>query len=125
MAKIKKVKKIKNPHQFLLDSGLLFTINHQILSPFGLVLAINLGDNQEEDEMSIDGIWDYRDNPEGIIFDNETFIVGSEKFQKFMDEFGEEKLQKRHDVLGYIHQPHPDEIKEEKPKRKLPVKKQK
>lgn len=111
-----RIKKIKDPCQFLLDSGLLFAINNQLLHPFGMAIAIKIND---DDTKEFGGIWDYRSDPEGLLYDDETLKSGIEKLEKFMEEFGTDKLQQRMDSLGFIVQ----EPEKEKPKLKIRKKK--
>jgi hypothetical protein len=96
--------KIKNTPEFLLDSGLLFEINRKVLHPFGLALEIIVND---DNEVVFGNIWDYRTDPEGITYDDESYSVGNEKFKKFMEEFGANRLKSRERRLGFIIQPEP------------------
>jgi len=50
------------------------------------------------------GVWDYRDDPEGMLYEQKTFESGLNKYKKFMDEFGNDKLEQRKEKLGYIIQ---------------------
>ena len=113
-----KIKKIKNPCQFLLDSGLLYSINLTLLHPLGMAMEIKFNDDGTKE---FGGIWDYRDDPEGLLFEDDTMEEGMEKFSKFMDEFGNQKLQERQDKLGFIIQdmPAPKKIKKNKPLPKM------
>lgn len=108
-----KIKKLDNPVKYLYDSGLLFAINHQLLHPLGLAFDIIV--DEKTGEVELGGVWDYRDHPEGILFKDETLIHGMEKLSKFMEEFGNNKLQERYNELGFIQQPLPEP---EKPKKK-------
>ena len=85
----------------LLDDGILFAINQAILHPLGMALEISM---DEEDNYVLGGVWDYRDDPEGMIFDDETFLYGEKKFNKYMEREGTEKLDKRKELLGYTIQ---------------------
>lgn len=111
------VKRI-NP-KILRDSGLLFEINRKILHPFGLALEIITGsdngikliwqENGKQKEFNIGeealgGIWDYRNDPEGIIYGENELKIGKQKYENFMKEFGYKKLQERKNKLGYIIQ---------------------
>lgn len=55
--------------------GLLQEVNRRFFHPMGLALEVKI---DEEGNESLGGIWDYRDDPEGIHFDptriNETKI---------------------------------------------------
>lgn len=48
------------------DGGFLQEVNRQFLHPLGLALEIR---KNEEGEYELGGIWDYRDDPEGILYD--------------------------------------------------------
>lgn len=49
------------------ELGLLQEVNRKFFHPLGLALSINL--NQDTGKVdSLGGIWDYRDDPEGIFF---------------------------------------------------------
>jgi len=59
-------------------------------------------------EQSISGhiglLWDYRDDPDGLHFDEATFKHGAGKFDKFLKKFGLGKIKQREKVLGYVLQ---------------------
>jgi hypothetical protein len=87
--------------KFLLDSGLLFEINRSVLHPLGLALAVRM---DEDGNCEFDGLWDSREDPEGIIFDDEVLEEGTSKYMKYLDKEGHDKLIKRYDLLGYVRQ---------------------
>lgn len=97
---------IKDPIQFLRDTGLLFEINRQILHPFGLALAVVPG--EEVDEVGVIQLIDSRDDKEGFVYAPETYINGLEKLNAFLEEFGVEKMKERKEELGFVLQEHPD-----------------
>lgn len=92
--------------QFLLDSGLLFQINNQLLHPIGLALSFR----KVDDGFEFNGIIDDRKNPHKMVFDDEMLKNGFEKINKFMEEEGEKIIEKRLDKLGYLVQEEPFEI---------------
>jgi hypothetical protein len=49
-----------------MESGYLQEANRNFFHPLGLALEIYICD--ETGEISLGGIWDYRDDPEGLIF---------------------------------------------------------
>jgi hypothetical protein len=51
------------------DKGFLQEANRQFFHPLGLALEIIIDDDTEE--MSLGGVWDYRDDPEGMFFGND------------------------------------------------------
>lgn len=80
--------------------GLLQEINRQFLHPLGLALEVIV---DEEGEEELGGIWDARDDPEGIIFDDfdKTHIVKATRVQQIKDD----KAKARQERLGYVIQP--------------------
>lgn len=94
------VKRINNTAKFLLDTGLLFEINRRVLHPFGLALEVVV----EDKKVVLGKLWDCRKDPEGIIYTEETFKDGQDKFNKFMEEFGKEKIKTRENIMGFIEQ---------------------
>ena len=96
--------------RFLYESGLLFEINRRILHPVGLALSINYDDqdgalSEEEAVVTLSqNLQDYRDDPEGMIFDEEALAYGHEKYKKFFNDFVKDKLLQRAELLGYVVQ---------------------
>lgn len=76
--------------------GLLAEINRTFLHPLGLALEVMINDDGTE---TIGGIWDYREDPEGIIY--QPF---PEEQVKKAKEFINKKHQERYEALGYIFQ---------------------
>ncbi|MCK9541093.1 MAG: hypothetical protein M0R03_03585 [Novosphingobium sp.] len=112
--------------RFLYDTGLLFEINRRILHPFGLAMEIKY-DDQEGALSDADAImtmsqelWDYRDDPEGMIYGDESLKNGGNKFKKFLDAFGKEKLQQRMELLGFTIQPIGESQQNEKVEKERP-----
>ena len=103
------INRMDNYAKFLVDSGLLFEINLEILHPLGLALEVTTN----EKTMSISGLWDYRDDPEGIAFTPETFKEGTNKLNSFLVSFGDKKHRERFQSLGYIIQNEVTEISDE------------
>lgn len=78
--------------------GLLAELNRVFFHPLGLALEISIDDDGTE---TLGGIWDYRDDPEGILFSKETFPKEQiKKARKFITY----KYLKRYKKLGFIHQ---------------------
>lgn len=67
MSKPKDKIQLMNIREFQ-EAGYLQEVNRQFLHPLGLALSIEF--NDENDCWRLYGIWDYRDDPEGIIFDH-------------------------------------------------------
>lgn len=87
-------------------SGMLFEINRRILHPLGFALEVEVDD--DGNVVRLGGLWDYRDDREGMLFSNEFLIEGCEKIDRFMNAFGADKIAEREESLGYIVQPLPD-----------------
>lgn len=99
------MRKIKKSAEFLLENGLLFEINRQVLHPLGLALEVDVNDSGKID---FGDVWDCREDPEGILFDPETFAEGAEKFNKYMEEYGQNCINNRLGRLGFIYQKEED-----------------
>lgn len=83
--------------QFLVDSGLLYMINREILHPIGLALSVTT-----DGKLLIKAMLD---KPEEMIFKKEMVIKGYAKFKQFMLSFGNQQIEKRQEKLGWGTQP--------------------
>lgn len=79
--------------------GYLQELNRRFLHPLGLALEVNVS---ESHETFSEGIWDYRDDPEGLIFG--PGIIDPEKAKRIYHEQAE-KASVRTEKLGYAIQP--------------------
>jgi hypothetical protein len=88
------------------ELGYLQEVNRQFLHPLGLALEISIDDTGIE---SISGIWDYRNDPEGIIYDLKS--SNSDRIEKFTKKSlfvkaEQERIGKqRSELLGYVIEP--------------------
>jgi hypothetical protein len=74
------------------ELGFLQEANRQFFHPLGLALEVIV--DEETGETSLGGIWDYRDDPEGMFFMDETIdekritmikdLKDSKRFSRFM-----------------------------------------
>lgn len=80
--------------------GYLQELNRNFLHPLGLALEIVI--NSETGEESFDKIWDYRDDPEGLMFGED--MIDSEKAARIKVEFHLKAI-KRIEALGWVIQP--------------------
>jgi hypothetical protein len=112
---VKDRKFVKDPAIFLVASGLLYEINRRVLHPVGLALQVEFpddggpleGDPKPTGTIKLEAkIWDEREDPEGIIFEESTLMEGQAKFEKFMAA-QTERLQTRNEHLGYVVQAPP------------------
>lgn len=80
--------------------GYLQEVNRQFLHPLGLALEIIIDD--ETGDVSLGGIWDYRDDPAGLVFDKDE--IDPEKAARVQVAWCRNE-KTRTDRLGYIIQP--------------------
>jgi len=80
------------------EMGLVAEINRSFLHPLGLALEVSIEDDGTE---KLGGIWDYRDDPEGMLFSKKHFPT--DKINK-AQEFIKEKHEQRMKSLGFIFQ---------------------
>lgn len=83
------------------DAGYLQEVNRQFFHPLGLALVLELGENEAEDR--IVGLWDYRDDPEGVIF-AESNPPDQRMAKRIANEFTE-KGSVRFNRFGWMIQP--------------------
>lgn len=100
------LKFIEDPTSFLIDSGLLFEVNRRLFHPLGLALAINK--NPKDKEQAEVYLWDCRDDKEGLVFSEETFKDGKDKFSAYLAKEGGSFINGRYEALGYIEQSFPN-----------------
>jgi len=89
---------------FLCRSGLLFELNRQVLHPLGLALAI--WENDDGAIAGFAGLADHREDPEGMLFSEETLRSGLERLRAFGVTAIRAEREKR---LGFLVQPLPEE----------------
>lgn len=95
------IRRVDDVAKFLVETGLLFEINRQVLHPLGLAMeVVDNGDGSFE----IGSIWDCRNDLEGIIYEPKTFQEGVDKVAKYMEDRGHESHQSRLKKLGYLVQ---------------------
>ena len=63
------------------DAGYLQEVNRQFFHPLGLALAVVVSD---DGSMSLGGIWDFRDDPEGMVFG--PGVLSAEKADRVAEE---------------------------------------
>lgn len=81
------------------EIGYLQELNRRFLHPLGLALEIVV--DNEAGEERLGGVWDYRDDPEGMIFD-EFDEVKATDIQRLWDIKGEVRQAK----FGWVIQPY-------------------
>jgi hypothetical protein len=81
------------------EAGFLQEVNRQFLHPLGLALEIIL---EADGTMRLGGVWDYRDDPEGMIFADPP--PDPEK-ARHVQELRESKEEIRLERFGWVVQP--------------------
>ena len=80
------------------SGGYLQEVNRRILHPLGLALSVV---REEDGSESLDGVWDYRDDPEGIVFVDADLAPHADAFEnEWMT-----RLNGRVAGLGFMVQP--------------------
>ena len=82
------------------DKGFLQEANRQFFHPLGLALAVSYKGGKA---ISLIGIWDYRNDPDGIRF-AESDLPGADKTEA-VDILYREKARARRERFGWIIQP--------------------
>ncbi|MCM3257110.1 hypothetical protein M3664_04845 [Paenibacillus lautus] len=85
------------------EKGYLFEANRMFFHPLGLALEIKFDEAGNE---TLGGIWDYRDDPEGMLYDDNTMKseVAKKKALHVNKELSEKALVRKK-KYGYIIQP--------------------
>jgi hypothetical protein len=79
--------------------GYLQEVNRQFFHPLGLALVVEVDDDGEE---RLKGVWDARDDPEGMIFSDG--VLDPEKTRRVAEELAQ-RTTPRLKALGYTIQP--------------------
>jgi hypothetical protein len=90
------------------DFGYLHELNRGFLHPLGLALEVITDDKTGEERLG--GVWDYQDDPEGLIFTEGT--LDPEKVRRVAEE-RERRRPAREKALGYWQQPIPEDTTDE------------
>lgn len=89
------------------EKGYLQELNRRFLHPLGLALEIII-DNETKEE-SLGGIWDYREDKEGIYYDishSDNIRIDNFKNKKnFIDSEFKKRLKNREESLGFGIEP--------------------
>jgi hypothetical protein len=88
--------------KYLIDSGLIFEINRKVLHPLGLAMVVDVDRNNKR-QLAITAIIE-TDDQEGFLYDEEGYNIGKEKYQRFLDKGGQERLNSRMAKYGFIEQ---------------------
>jgi len=82
--------------------GYLQEVNRQFLHPLGLALEVTTGGGEPS---RLSGIWDCRDEPDGLIFEESELGEAERTLANRIEEEGKVKATHRLASLGYIVQP--------------------
>jgi hypothetical protein len=88
--------------KYLIDSGLIFEINRKVLHPLGLAMVVDI-DRNNKSQIAITALIKTEDQ-EGFLYDEEGYNIGMEKYQKFLDKGGQERLDSRMAKYGFVEQ---------------------
>jgi len=83
------------------DFGYLHELNREFLHPLGLALEVT---GHDDGSVTLSGVWDSRDDPDGIIFGED--VLDPEKARRVAEE-RERRRPVREAQMGYWQQPIP------------------
>lgn len=90
------------------EKGYLQEVNRRFLHPLGLALEIII---EKDGEEKLGGVWDIRDDPEGMMFDFENGNYDLEdlrKKQKFVQKEFNNRRSEREKLFGSLVEPIPE-----------------
>jgi hypothetical protein len=95
--------KVMDINEFV-EQGFLQEVNRQFFHPLGLALEVLIDDNGQA---SLSSIWDFRDDPEGIIFAPGGVMSDEDDIRKHANvaKLLKSKIQTRIDRFGWHIQP--------------------
>ena len=82
------------------ELGFIQEINRRLLHPCGLALEVII--DTETGDTSLGGVWDFRDDPEGMAFGPDVLTV--EKY-KSVEDLCHSKGEVRNENFGWVIQP--------------------
>ena len=95
-------KTVVDPMKFMMDSGILFHMNHCVLHPLGLAIVGNM----TKDGLCFELV-DRRTNP-NTVFADEDIRKASKKLEEYMKKDGRPTMELRKKLLGFVIQPIPE-----------------
>ncbi len=93
------MKQIDRPVRFLVEHGIMFELNRQVLHPLGMQLNIQL--DEQGDGYRVE-LLDNRASPTPITFSREEYEEGREQYELYLQEHGKKNMQKRRRVGAVI-----------------------
>lgn len=88
------------------ELGYLREINRRMLHPMGLALEVTIRDDGSE---FISGVWDERDDPEGILFDEASLVPEMAEQNRAGRREWKQRAKTRRRLFGWMVQPIPKE----------------
>lgn len=86
------------------ESGYLQEVNRRFLHLLGLALEVTIDEDNGEEYIS--GVWDYREDKEGIYYDfknsSDNRVIKAQKKADFIDDEIEKRKNKRIEILGSL-----------------------
>ena len=86
------------------EKGYLQELNRRFLHPLGLALEVIVDDDTGAEKLG--GVWDYRDDPEGIVYAKDA--TADPDFKKKAQQIAKElriRRESRERILGFFLQP--------------------
>lgn len=90
--------------QRLIDTGLLFMINRDVLHQFGMSMCVTVDDDNNVTDI---GLVELANDPEGFVFDKDTFEEGSKKLREYLLREGCDRREARLKAVGFSVQVKP------------------
>ena len=86
------------------EKGFLQEVNRLFFHPLGLALEVSIDDFGN---YSLGGVWDYREDPDGIIYGDVDEELNLKRIKKrdFIRDYSQIKFRERKNKLGYVVQP--------------------
>jgi len=82
--------------QWLVDSGLLFELNRQMLNPVGVSLGVSRG----EGGRLVLTLIDNRPSPESAVYPAVALEAGRRKYVRFSDTYARKQMARRRRAMG-------------------------
>lgn len=86
------------------ERGYLHEINRLLLHPLGLALEVSVDDETGEEQLG--GVWDEREDPEGIVYGDD--LLNPEKAERVCQELLARREERKKHTGGWVVQPLPD-----------------
>jgi len=93
----------------LVDDGILFEMNRQVLHPMGLSMAVMVDPSNQAAPETV--ILLETDDDEGVLFNEEDFTSGAARFHSFFKKTGEDRVARRIRAIGFTRQTRSDQLR--------------